>query len=182
MRYSSERGLTIVNDVFSVETAAAYGPFDAVMVSLVIEHLPDPAKIVEDIKQILVPGGLVCMVVPNDYNPLQKLLVKHHGFDTWWIKPKHHLNYFSVTSIVRFLETHGFLSLDIETSYPMEFFLLSGRNYVMHPEVGRACHTERMTFELALFKENKSLLCNMYRSWAKEGIGREVIVVAQKET
>ncbi len=180
-RYSAKRGLTIINDMFSLEKAAAYGPFDAVMISLVFEHVPDPIRLIEEVKRVLAPDGLLCIIAPNDYNPLQKLLVEKHGFKPWWLALKHHLNYFTVESLTELLRTHGFVPVEVETSYPMEFFLLSGRNYVANPEVGRACHKERMALEMALFAGNKALLCDMYRSWAKEGIGREAVLIVRKK-
>ena len=180
-RYSAERGLTIVNEMFSADKAASHGLFDAAMISLVFEHVPDPAHIIEDIKHVLVKGGLLCIITPNDYNPLQKLLVEQHGFKPWWVAPKHHLNYFTVDSLTRLLESHGLVPVEAETSYPMEFFLLSGCNYVADPKVGRACHKERMALEMALFAGNKALLCDMYHAWAKEGIGREAVVITRKE-
>lgn len=180
-RYSGGRGLTIVNDMFSAEKAAAYGLFDAIMISLVFEHVPDPAHLIEEAKKVLSPGGLICIVVPNDYNPLQKLLVEQHGFSPWWVVPKHHLNYFTTASLTKLLQSRELTPVEVEASYPMEFFLLSGRNYVKDPQLGRACHQERMDMEIALFAGNKNLLVDMYRSWAKEGIGREAVVIACKK-
>lgn len=179
-RYAEGRGLSIVNSMFSSEKATAYGPFDAVVINLVFEHVPDPIHLIEDVKRILAPGGLLCIITPNDYNPLQKLLVKRHGFNPWWVVPKHHLNYFTVDSLATLLESRGLAPVEAETSYPMEFFLLSGRNYVTDREVGRACHKERMAMEKALFAGDKALLCDLYRAWAKEGIGREAVIVARK--
>lgn len=180
-RYSSERGLMVVNDMFSAEKATSHGLFDAIMISLVLEHVPDPVQFIEEAKQVLAPGGLLCIIVPNDYNPLQKLLVEYHGYKPWWVVPKHHLNYFSIESLTKLLQSRDFAPVEVETSYPMEFFLLSGRNYVGDSEVGRACHKERKAFETALFAGNKSLLQDMYHMWAKEGIGREVVLIARKE-
>ena len=180
-QYSARRGIAVVNDVFSLEKAASFGLFDVVMMNLVLEHVPNPTRFIEEAKQMLTPGGLLCVIVPNDYNPLQKLLVERHGFNPWWVVPKHHLNYFTIESLKRLLKHHSLAPVETETSYPMEFFLLSGRNYVGDPEVGRACHKERKAFETALFAGNKALLQNLYHSWAKEGIGREVVLIARKE-
>lgn len=181
VEYSTKRGLSVVHDVFTIESAVSYGLFDAVVLSMVLEHVPDPIRLLEDAKASLAPGGLILIIVPNDYNPLQKLLRTHLGFKPWWVVPTHHLNYFTVQSLAALLETQGFSPLETETSYPMELFLLSGRNYVGNPDVGRACHKERKTFEMALFSGDKVLLQKMYSGWAKEGIGREVVLVARRK-
>ena len=145
-----------------------------------LEHVPDPVRLIEEAKQVLTRGGLLCVIVPNDYNPLQKLLVEHRGFKPWWVVPKHHLNYFTIKSLTALLRSRGFTTEEVETSYPMELFLLSGRNYVKDPKVGRACHKEREALEVALFAGNKALLQSMYTGWAKEGIGREIVLVTRK--
>lgn len=176
-RYAAERGHTIVNDIFSLDKASQYGLFDAVMVSLVLEHVPDPARFIEEAKRMLVPGGLLCVIVPNDYNPLQKLLRFRAGFKPWWVVPTHHLNYFTIESLTKLLASRGLAQLHVEASYPMEMFLLSGRNYVENPDIGRACHKERKAMEMAFFSGNKPLLQRMYTAWANEGIGREAIVI-----
>lgn len=175
--YAAKRGHIVVNDIFSSDKASQYGLFDAIMISLVLEHVPDPARFIEEAKQALVPGGLLCVIVPNDYNSLQRLLVEHNGFKPWWVVPTHHLNYFTVESLVKFLTSRGLAQLHVETSYPMEMFLLSGRNYVGNPDIGRACHKERKAMEMTFFSGDKPLLQRMYTAWAKEGIGREVVVI-----
>lgn len=179
--YAAKRGRNVVNDTFSREKAAPHGLFDVVMLSLVLEHVPDPARVLAEAKQILKPNGLLCVIVPNDYNPLQKLLVAEHGFSPWWVVPTHHLNYFTIESLTQLTRAKGLTPLHIETSYPMEFFLLAGRNYIGHPEVGRACHQERKALELALFAGNRDILENLYTEWAEQGIGREVVMIAQNK-
>lgn len=181
VHYTTRRSLTTVNDFFSAKKAAPHGPFDAIMISLVLEHVSDPTRFIEEAKQVLAPGGLLCVIVPNDYNPLQKLLVECHNFARWWVVPKHHLNYFTIASITKLIKSCGLTPVETETSFPMEFFLLSGRNYVKSKTIGLACHKERKILELSFFAGNTALLQNMYRSWAKVGIGREVLIVAQKE-
>ena len=44
----------------------------------------------------------------------------------------------------------GFPVAERTTSFPMEAFLLMGENYVGDPALGRACHTKRKRFDLAL--------------------------------
>lgn len=179
-RYAQARGLEVVNDLFSKDHATAHGPFDVIVASFVLEHVRNPHEFVRLAVEALVPGGLVCIIVPNDFNPLQKLLVERYGFNPWWVVPKHHLNYFTLESLTRLLGSHGLAPVEAEASYPMEFFLLSGRNYIKDPELGRTCHAERKALEMALLTGNKVLLQDMYRSWAKEGIGREVVLIAKK--
>lgn len=179
--YSRSRGCKVITDFFTAEKAKYHGQFDAITLNFVLEHVPNPIELIAQAQSLLVPSGVLLVVSPNDFNPLQKLLVEQHGFKPWWVVPKHHLNYFTIKALAGLLKSNNMTVVETETTYPLEFFLLSGRNYVGNSELGRACHKERVAFETALFTGNKALLQDMYRQWAKEEIGREVVVVAQKQ-
>jgi len=59
----------------------------------------------------------------------------------WWVAPPHHVNYFDAQSIQRVLKPR-FDIVSVDTSFPIDLFLLMGDNYV-GPEndaMGRACH------------------------------------------
>ncbi len=43
----------------------------------VLEHIPDPHQFLMLAYEILKPAGLICITVPNDYNPLQKVVVTY---------------------------------------------------------------------------------------------------------
>ena len=178
--YTVARGLAVVNDFFSAAKARAHGPFDAISLSMVLEHVRDPIGLIEDARSLLVPGGLLLLISPNDFNPLQMTLWKKLGFQPWWVNPKHHLNYFDTVSAGRFLTARRFETLHLETSYPLENFLLAGRNYVGNPALGRECHNERKAFETTLFLHDKARMQALAVSWAAQGIGREFIILGKK--
>ena len=177
--YSSRRGLTMINDFFSYQAVKKYGLFDVVNVGLVFEHVSHPDIFIGEIKKLLKPRGLILIISPNDYNPLQMVLRDNLKFKPWWVVPKHHLNYFTTASMSKFLEKYGFKVLEMSVSFPMEFFLLSGDNYVSDPDLGKICHERRKKFELTLFKHHSDILNSMYSSYAKQGIGREFIILAK---
>jgi SAM-dependent methyltransferase len=57
--YTAARGIAVVNDFFSADAARTHGPFDAVSMNLVLEHLRDPIGLVEQAMSVLAPGGLL---------------------------------------------------------------------------------------------------------------------------
>ncbi len=178
-QYTTGRGIAVVNDFFTPGKAQQHGPFDVVSLNLVLEHLSDPIALVQDAKRMLNPGGILFVTSPNDFNPLQMLLWEKMGFKPWWIAPRHHLNYFDLASVRRLFREQGLEPVHLETSYPLENFILSGRNYVGDDTVGRACHAERKAFETALFTHDPAQLRALAASWAAQGIGREFVILGR---
>lgn len=155
--------------------------FDVVNLKLVMEHVPDPALLLREVRKVLNPGGVVCIEVPNDFNPLQAAVRDLYGKAAWWVAYPAHLNYFSFDSLERLLARTGFEPVRREATYPMEWFLLQGVDYIGSDEAGRACHTQRMTFEANLEHSGLADLRKDFGRWlASKGIGREAVVFAKR--
>lgn len=178
--YCTQRGLAVVNDFFSLASARSHGPFDVIALSMVLEHVKDPIGLIAEARACLTPDGLLLLISPNDFNPLQMTLWKHLGFKPWWVNPKHHLNYFDLASATAFVKARGFDVMHVETSYPLENFLIAGRNYVGNDQIGRECHKERKAFESTLLRHDPAILSALAAGWASQGIGREFLVLGRK--
>ena len=92
--YSSKLGLDIINDFLTEDRIKDIGKFDVVYMHEVLEHIAEPLDLLRRANSLLDPGGLVSVVVPNDYNPFQTVLHSKMGFEPWWVAPPHHINYF----------------------------------------------------------------------------------------
>jgi len=180
--HSRELGLEIIEDFLHAETGKQLGNFDVVHLSEVLEHIPKPAEMILQVKDLLAPDGLLCIVVPNDYNPFQLALRDACGFHPWWVAPPHHLNYFSFDSLKGLLERCGFETCLRETTFPIDMFLLMGDNYIGNDQLGRTCHVKRMTFEQNLASAGlNGIKRHLYRALAAEGLGREIFMVGRKK-
>jgi SAM-dependent methyltransferase len=172
-------GVDVVEGFFGPESAPSIGRFDAVNLNNVLEHLADPIGVLLAARDILEPGGVICVNVPNDFSPLQIAAVAACGTSEWWVAPPHHLNYFDFATLSNLLERAGFEVREKTTSFPMEAFVLMGDDYTKDPVLGRASHGKRKKFDLALeaagLKETRKAF---YRALAETGIGREAVVVA----
>ncbi len=167
---------------YSEQTAPGLGAFDVINMSLVLEHIPDPARLLQLVYQQLNVNGLICIVVPNDFNPFQLVLRDQLGLKPWWVAPPHHINYFDFDSLANFVERCGFEVVHKEATFPIDMFLLMGDNYIGNDNVGRACHAKRMNFEKALSQgDSNDVLMELYSAFAQQGVGREVVIYARKK-
>ena len=153
--------------------------FDAVIFLNVIEHSPDPIALLTQARSLLSEGGLLICRLPNDFSPIQELARQKHDLNRWWVVVPDHISYFNFENVPPILERLGFCIEDTMGDYPMEFFLLMGRDYISQPELGRACHLERVELEMSMPAQQ---LRAMYRGFARAGIGRNALFVARKES
>ncbi len=179
--HSCGLGLDVENIFFTEQTASTLGAFDAINMGEVLEHIPDPAALLKLCHQQLNNDGMVCIIVPNDFNPFQLILRDHLGFSPWWVAPPHHVNYFDFDSLSNLVHSCGFDVVHKESTFPIDLFLLMGDNYIGNDELGRSCHTKRMTFEKAMNKGGAgNLLAGLYSTFANQGIGREIVLFGKK--
>jgi len=150
--------------------------FDAVTLLYVLEHVLDPDRLLRSLRALMNEESLLVILVPNDFSILQECACSKLGLEPWWIAIPDHINYFNFESLVQFVEAEGFQVVDMFGDFPMEMFLLFGEVYVGNPEVGSMCHKKRISFELALPPE---LRRNLYRCFAKVGIGRSCLLFAK---
>jgi len=180
VEHARRLGVEVAEGFFNAETAPGLGRFDAVHLNNVLEHVPDPVVLLVAARELLAPGGLVCVNVPNDFSPFQLAARSAAGVAEWWIAPPHHLNYFDFDSLDGLLARLGFESVERTTSFPMEAFVMMGDNYVGDAVLGRACHAKRKRFDLALDAAGlKGVRRAFYRALAEAGIGREAVVIAR---
>lgn len=178
--HSRELGLDIRSGFLCEDMVESLGMFDVVYLHEVLEHIPHPASLLSIITQVLKPGGILCVIVPNDYNPLQRALRTTMNFEPWWLAPPHHINYFDHASLLSLLEKQGFDILFRSSTFPIELFLLMGMNYVGDSTVGRMVHGQRKTMEMNLAKIGcAELKRTTYQTFAHQGMGREAVIYAR---
>ena len=80
------------------------GEFDTVLLSQVLEHIPDVDDAIQQIRTLLRPGGLCVIAVPHFGSWLSRIQGKRDMF----ICPPEHLNFFSIDGMQRLFSRHGF--------------------------------------------------------------------------
>ncbi|MBV9599688.1 MAG: class I SAM-dependent methyltransferase [Chloroflexi bacterium] len=96
------RGLD-VTDATLDQVSSEWGPFDAVSLLDVLEHLSDPRRALRKVWHLLRPGGVLVLATPN-VDSLE------HGFfgASWYaLQPPDHLWLFSARSLMNLLVSAG---------------------------------------------------------------------------
>jgi SAM-dependent methyltransferase len=123
---SRHYGLRIrTGEIFDQDFAPA--SFDVVTLWDVIEHTPDPARVIKHAGQLLVPGGLLVVNYPDRGTWLARLLGRK-----WPFLSSVHLYYFTRGTMGRLLEQHGFEVIDARPHVQrLELDYLLGRGEVV---------------------------------------------------
>jgi SAM-dependent methyltransferase len=92
--------------------------FDVVTMYDVLEHVPDMAAILTEIRRILRPGGLLVVQSPN----LDSLMAELTGSSWSWLSPPDHLYHFTPPSLAALLRRAGFAVRTVKTWEPADDF------------------------------------------------------------
>src|SRR5262249_47155153 len=147
----------MLGDAFALldETIASGERFDLVVCNNVLEHVIDPMGLLDRLRAIMKPNGLVRISVPNDGSWLQGEVVRRgHAAEAYWLAPPDHLNYFNTDTVRAAMAAHGWEVVEHLGEFPVDIFLLNpDTNYMADRSKGRNCHFVRVAFEMGLWKE-----------------------------
>jgi len=86
--------------------------FDAVVLSHVIEHLPEPGRTLAECHRILKPGGTLVMLTPNADGLSHRL----YGANWRALEPPRHLHIFTAEAMTSVVSNAGFAHVEVTTS------------------------------------------------------------------
>jgi 2-polyprenyl-3-methyl-5-hydroxy-6-metoxy-1,4-benzoquinol methylase len=78
--------------------------FDVVLLSQVLEHIPNPQSVIRSIGSVLKTGGICVIAVPH----FGSLVSRIQGTKDMFITPPEHLNFFSITGLNQAFKNNGF--------------------------------------------------------------------------
>ena len=111
---AAKKGLQIVHGIYDEHTPQRLGQFDIVLFADVLEHLVDPAAMLEAVKPALTPHGRVLASIPNvaHWTVRAKLLSGSFDYRPTGIMDATHLRWFTRSSVRRLFDVAGY---DIES-------------------------------------------------------------------
>ena len=112
------RGLDVLTGRMDEDLLATRGPFDLIIFSDVLEHVPAPASLLEIAKAGLAPGGVIVASVPNVAHWAVRLMLLSGRFDyrPSGIMDATHLRWFTQKTIRGLFEHSGMRVLEISPS------------------------------------------------------------------
>lgn len=104
------RDLEVFRGALDSDLLARRGPFDVIMLTDVLEHLPAPAHMLDLAREGLAEGGMILASVPNvaHWTVRLKLLLGRFDYKDSGIMDATHLRWFTGTSFVAFFERQNF--------------------------------------------------------------------------
>lgn len=94
--------------------------FDVITLWHVLEHVHDPAHYLDRFRNLLVPGGMLMIAVPN---PESRDAIHYGTYWAAWDVPRH-LWHFSPSSLKHLLQQHGFTK-PTQRTMPLDAFYVS---------------------------------------------------------
>jgi SAM-dependent methyltransferase len=110
-KYARERLGLEVHQTGLFEADLPEHSFQAAVLGDVIEHLVEPERALERIAQLLAPGGVLYMALPDAGSRVARLMGPR-----WWSVIPTHVQYFTRASMVALLERSGWSPLWIGTA------------------------------------------------------------------
>ena len=126
--FARERlGLDVrTEDLFTADLPAA--AFDAVVMGDVLEHLTRAGEALDRTRELLAPGGVLVLLLPDAGSRVARLLGKR-----WWSVIPTHIHYFTRASARTMLERHGYRTLFVATDpkdFTWRYYLAKGGGYM----------------------------------------------------
>ncbi len=105
--------------VATIREASEQGPYHAVILSDVLEHVPEPRVTLACCRDLLLPGGLLLVTTP-DFGEGRLTAVRdaigRGDLHDRELNPWEHLNYFSPSALDEMLHREGFLEMESSSS------------------------------------------------------------------
>ncbi len=111
--FCHKQGLfSVYNESLEEFTKKSDVKFDIVGMYDVLEHLTNPRETIQNIKNLLKPGGLLSIYVPNSNSFIINILDSSR---TQWVWQPFHLSYFNEASLGYLLKDFGFQAVHVDT-------------------------------------------------------------------
>lgn len=173
-------------DVFQLlkTKIAAAEQHELVWLGNVLEHVLDPVSLLLSLRQLVSPGGLLVVTVPNDGSAYQETLLGSGAItERFWIAVPDHISYFTADSLRHTAAATGWQCLALQGDFPIDLFLAHpGSNYVADRSRGPAAQQARLQVEQLIGQAGLDSANRFYSALADVGLGRNLTAYLSPQT
>jgi len=115
-------GIDLINNRFEAICAdLAEDPFDVIHMHHVLEHVQSPKRVLKLAYGLLRKGGILLVEVPNQFSNIRTEL-RYHIFKQFSLPDNslHHLYFFSIRTLVKYLKSANFAIIELNQFRPRE--------------------------------------------------------------
>lgn len=165
------KGLTVHLGTLEEQRLPA-GSFDAIVGVHVVEHVPDPIRMLRECHRLLKAGGILTLVTPNAGS------WGHRLYRTDWrgLEPPRHLRIFTRSAMMTACVQAGFFSNDCRSIVRSNSILVESS---MLRHIGRSDSARLSSFRIRLWAEMTALL-----QWAVSLVdhdgGEEILLISNR--
>jgi 2-polyprenyl-3-methyl-5-hydroxy-6-metoxy-1,4-benzoquinol methylase len=159
--------------------------YDVVMLDNVLEHVIDPLALLQGLHQLVNPGGILIVEVPNDFSSVQMAALNKGWIDRcFWVDLPQHLSYFNAPSLRAICEEAGWTYGELISDFPIDWFLANpNSNYIVPgaagtgkgSQLGKGAHGARIALDNLMRELDTDKLIDLYASMARMGVGRTLL-------
>lgn len=167
----------------ALDAALAEGErFELILMDNVLEHLLQPADTLARVRELLAPGGVLLIEVPNDFSALQQhLLDQGHITRPFWVVAPDHVSYFNAAGLKALCASAGLDECGRMGDFPIDLALLNPRtNYVADPSAGPGVHRARVEAEMLLHRLSPEGTLALYQALGALGLGRAIVMACRR--
>ena len=150
--------------------------FDAISLNGILEHVLDAEFLLTKVKDMLRPGGLLYIQVPNEFNPYQQQWMNYNSKEMTeapWFDAVQHVRYFSPDSLAQMVESIGYERVDILGDFPVDMFLTVPETDYYAGTFGKTAHKIRVETS-NLISEDIVRYIKYCRASIEIGLGRSI--------
>lgn len=150
--------------------------YELIWLQNVLEHVIDPVRLLDELRRIVSPGGMLVVTVPNDFSDVQLTALERGLIDSeFWVALPDHLSYFSRTGLVNIGVATGWACVEVLADFPIDWFLYHpGSNYMRTKAAGKPAHTARVELENLINHRPIEDVVNFYSALARIDMGRDL--------
>jgi len=151
--------------------------YQLILMDNVLEHVLEPLDVLRTVRELMVPGGILIVEVPNDFSALQMSLLDSGRIPSpFWVVSPDHVSYFNHEGLRALAADAGLQQCALMSDFPIDFALCNeNTNYVVDKSKGKSCHRARVELDNLIHKLSPEGATRLYEALGSLGLGRQII-------